>query len=262
MRVWAMQYLMKPVASARSAARAQERGVALVVVMLFLVAITGIGIWTARQSMLAESMARNQMDQEIARQAAESALRDAERDIDSASLGERLPNASCQRNTSASMTYGLNPMDFNEGCVKGLCYKDDESYAISNWQTANDTENRDVAEPWWPKSKGGRWTADDDPDGVKKPGRDPVNHDHCDDFIGGVPFGTYTGAPHIHGVAKQPEYLIEVFKRKNVRRNSAETSVTSTSESANQWATMYRITARGFGYSTKTQIVLQTVFFP
>ncbi|WP_265288511.1 pilus assembly PilX family protein [Verminephrobacter eiseniae] len=252
---------MKPVASARSAARAQERGVALVVVMLFLVAITGIGIWTARQSMLAESMARNQMDQEIARQAAESALRDAERDIDSASLGELLQKASCQRNTSVSMTYGLNPMDFNEGCVRGLCYKTDESYAISNWQTAND-ENRDAAEPWWPKSKGGRWVADDDPEGTLKPGRDPINNNHCDDFIGGVPFGTYTGAPPIRGVAKQPEYLIEIFKRKNVRRNSVETSVTSTSESANQWATMYRITARGFGYSTRTQVVLQAVFFP
>src|SRR6218665_1482911 len=168
-----MQYLMKPVASARSAATAQEPGVALVVVMLFLVAITGIGIWTARQSMLAESMARNQMDQEIARQAAESALRDAERDIDSASLGELLPNASGQRNTSASITYGLNPMDFNEGCVKSLCYKADEDYAISNWKMATDNENRDVEAPWWPRSKGGRWTADEVPNRAKNPQRNP-----------------------------------------------------------------------------------------
>ena len=56
----------------------RQRGVALVVVLLFLVAITGISVWTVRQSMLAEGMARNQMDQEVARQAAESALRDAE----------------------------------------------------------------------------------------------------------------------------------------------------------------------------------------
>ena len=55
----------------------RQRGVALVVVLLFLVAITGISVWTVRQSMLAEGMARNQMDQEVARQAAESALRDA-----------------------------------------------------------------------------------------------------------------------------------------------------------------------------------------
>ena len=48
----------------------QQQGVALVVVLLFLVAITGISVWTARQSMISEGMARNQMDQEVARQAA------------------------------------------------------------------------------------------------------------------------------------------------------------------------------------------------
>ncbi|MEO8120703.1 MAG: PilX N-terminal domain-containing pilus assembly protein, partial [Rhodoferax sp.] len=54
-----------------------ERGVSLVIVMLFLVAITGITVWAARQSMLGEGMARNQLDLEVARQAAEAALRDA-----------------------------------------------------------------------------------------------------------------------------------------------------------------------------------------
>ena len=83
----------------------EQNGVALVVVLLFLVAITGISVWTARQSMLAEGMARNQMDQEAARQAAESALRDAERDIDNAPLGVLMTNASCQRNTATTVSY-------------------------------------------------------------------------------------------------------------------------------------------------------------
>ncbi|UCV00610.1 pilus assembly protein PilX [Acidovorax radicis] len=235
----------------------RERGVALVVVLLFLVAITGISVWTARQSMLAEGMARNQMDQEAARQAAESALRDAERDIDNAPLGVLMANASCQRNASTTDTDGISPSAFSSDCAKGLCLKDDTSYTASDWTVAT-ASNKTVADPWWPKSKGGLWNDDE----TTKPGRNPVNSSNCDTFTGGVPLGTYSGVPPVRGVSKQPEYLIEVFQRKHVRINLDETQVTSTGEKANQWSTMYRITARGFGYSQRTQVVLQSVFFP
>lgn len=234
----------------------RQRGVALVVVLLFLVAITGISVWTVRQSMLAEGMARNQMDQEVARQAAESALRDAERDIDTASLGQLPDNASCQRNPAPADSVGLNPAEFKADCSRGLCLKDDASYAVTNWATA-DASNQSVAEPWWPTGKGGLWN--DDPD--EKPVRVPATAGNCD-FTGGVPMGTYTGVPAIEGVAKQPEYIIEAFHRKNVRMNLEETQVTGSREKTNQWSTMYRITARGYGYSQRTQVVLQTVFFP
>ncbi|WP_232727766.1 PilX N-terminal domain-containing pilus assembly protein [Acidovorax sp. 69] len=240
-----------------AASLTRERGVALVVVLLFLVAITGISVWTARQSMLAEGMARNQMDQEAARQAAESALRDAERDIDNAPLGVLMAGASCQRNGATTDTDGLSPSSFTIGCTGGLCLKDDASYASSDWSAAT-TSNTTVAEPWWPASKGGLWNDDE----TTKPGRDPVSSSNCDSFTGGVPLGTYSGVPAMRGVAKQPEYLIEVFQRKHVRINLDETQVTSTGEKANQWSTMYRITARGFGYSQRTQVVLQSVFFP
>lgn len=241
----------------RVSVRQRRRGVALVVVLLFLVAISGISVWVARQSMLAEGMARNQMDQEAARQAAESALRDAERDIDNAPLGVLMEHASCQRNASTSDTDGLNLSDFTEDCKKGLCLKNEIEYLSSNWETGA-ADNRSASEPWWPTGKGGRWNDAAD----TKPGRDPVTHSHCDDFTGGVPLGTYTGVPAIRGVAKQPEYLIEAFRRKRIRMNIEETRVTSSADKTNQWATMYRVTARGFGYSQRTQVVLQTVFFP
>lgn len=239
------------------AASRQQQGVALVVVLLFLVAITGISVWTARQSMLSEGMARNQMDQEVARQAAESALRDAERDIYNAPLAMLMPNALCQRSPSMTDSSGINPSNFTSNCVQGLCLKDDVSYTLSDWTTAT-ALNTSAAEPWWPTGKGGLWNDDKD----SKP--DPVTRDNseCDTFTGGVPLGTYTGVPVIRGVAKQPEYLIEVFQRKHVRINLEETRVTSTGEKANQWSTMYRVTARGFGYSERTQVVLQSVFFP
>jgi Tfp pilus assembly protein PilX len=74
----------------------RERGVALVVVMMIIIAITGISLWTARQSMLSEGIARNENDQAAAWQAAEAALRDAERDFISA-FKEKVDNASCSR---------------------------------------------------------------------------------------------------------------------------------------------------------------------
>ena len=228
----------------------QQRGVALVVVMLLLVAITGITLWMVKQSTLSEGLARNQQDQEAARQAAESALRDAERDILNAETALRT-NASCSRGVQE-----LNPNDFSATCKGGLCYMADASYPTTDWSTAS-KDNKTVAEPWWPAAKGGLWNDDFD----SKPGRMPVTSKNCD-FSGGVPLGTYTGVAAITGVAVQPEYLIEIFRRKHVRMNLDETLVTSRGENANQWSYMYRVTARGFGYSQRTQVVLQTINFP
>lgn len=231
---------------------ARQDGVALVVVLLFLVAITGITIWMVKQSTLSEGMARNQQDQEAARQAAESALRDAERDIMNATLTTKT-NASCTR-----AALELNPNDFSSNCKSGLCIRDDASYTTTNWTTAS-SSNQSVAEPWWPTNKGGLWNDDFD----SKPGRYPdVTSANCDSFTGAVPLGTYTGVAPITGVAAQPEYLIEYFRRKSVRMNLDETRVTSTGQNANQWSSMYRITARGFGYSLRTQVVLQSIYFP
>jgi len=230
----------------------RQNGVALVVVLLFLVAITGITIWMVKQSTLSEGMARNQQDQEAARQAAESALRDAERDIMNATLTTKT-NASCTR-----AALELNPNDFSSNCKAGLCIKDDTSYTTTDWATAS-ASNQSVAEPWWPTNKGGLWNDDFD----SKPGRYPaVTSANCDSFTGAVPLGTYTGVTPITGVAAQPEYLIEYFRRKSVRMNLDETRVTSTGQNANQWSSMYRITARGFGYSLRTQVVLQSIYFP
>ena len=168
-----------------------------------------------------------------------------------------MTNASGQRNGSTTDTDGISPSAFAADCAKGLCLKDDTSYTASDW-TAATASNKTVADPWWPKSKGGLWNDDE----TTKPGRNPVSASNCDTFTGGVPLGTYSGVPPVRGVSKQPEYLIEVFQRKHVRINLDETQVTFTGEKANQWSTMYRITARGFGYSQRTQVVLQSVFFP
>lgn len=218
----------------------KQRGVALIMVLLFLVAITGLTVWAARQSMLGEGLSRNQQELEVARQAAESALRDAERDINNVinlgTLTHPPGTASCSRNGY------ILPANFNSTCTNGLCYMRDANYAFSQWSTATSGSAAN-SEPWWPTGKGGLWNDTFS----SKPIRTPATVSSNCGFVGGVPLGTYTGAPAILGVAIQPEYIIEYFKR----------TVPARKEMA-----VYRITARGFGYTQRTQVVLQTIFLP
>lgn len=210
----------------------KQFGLALVIVMLFLSAITAISIWAVRQSLLGEGMARNQLDSEVARQAAEAALRDAERDIMNLTPGT-LANASCSRNL---LTPPLGMQGFTQTCDKGLCEISNDTYATASWSAASGPK-----EPWWP---GGQWNNNI----ANKPSRVPVTSSNCASFTGGVPLGTYTGAAPILGVFRQPEYMIEYFNR--------------VSNSALKPTAHYRITARGFGYVERTQIVLQTIYVP
>lgn len=215
--------------------KSEQSGLALVIVMIFLSAITGITIWAVRQSLLGEGIARNELDQVVARQAAEAALRDAERDIQNLSTA-LLPNASCTRGQEPP----LRNKGFTETCSQGLCFVNPDVYATASWAAASAPNG----EPWWPSDKGGQWNNTFS----SKPSRQPVTTTNCGTFTGGVPLGTFTGAAPITGVAIQPEYMIEYFNR--VSRISLQPTP------------HYRITARGFGYTQRTQVVLQTIFVP
>lgn len=228
-----------------SKATEPQRGLALIVVLLFLLLITGVSIWGVKQSLFSENLARNQLDYEAARQAAESALRDAERDLMNPSH-VLASNASCVRGALEIVA-----ADFTESCQMGLCVMNDSAYPLMDWSKSVG------GEVWWAATKGGKWNNNFG----TKPKRVPVDNSNCN-FQGGIPLGTFTGASALAGVARQPEYLVEYFRRKNVRINLDETQVTSSGQNANQWSVMYRITARGFGYSTKTQVILQNIFFP
>lgn len=63
-------------------ARLRQRGASLVVVMLVLLLVTVVGIAGARLALLGEMSARHDRDTQIAFEAAEAAVMDAERDID------------------------------------------------------------------------------------------------------------------------------------------------------------------------------------
>jgi len=93
-----------------------ERGASLIMVMIILTIVSMLGIAGIQISMMSERGARNDRDQQIAWEAAEAALLDAEQDI----FG---PAASSRRSTFTPVT---DAQAFVDGCgtsgnSRGLC---------------------------------------------------------------------------------------------------------------------------------------------
>lgn len=207
-----------------------QQGVAMLVVLVFTLALTGIAIVSARLALLGESVARNQLDLQVARQAAEAALRDAEKDLMIADEAADFPGHVCKREGERPVM--AQTIQFTENCLRGQCQPDLEQRRQVDYTKGAD--NIKMAEAWWPEDRGGRWG---------EPAKDkpaPGKAGNCASFTGSVPLGVFTGAKPIQGVAFQPEYLIE-----NIRRGDD---------------TYFRITARGFGYRAGTEVVLQSYF--
>jgi type IV pilus assembly protein PilX len=161
----------------------RSRGIALVVILILLMAITTVVAFSARHAVVGESSARNQMDYEVARQAAEAALRDGESDV---LLKTTDPGPDpCGRKVANR----FSPIYFTPDCPNGQC---SEPAGVRTWEG-----NSPTAEPWWPAKYGGKWG----------------NSSTSVNFVGGVLFGKCTKAPNIVGVEYQPEYLLEYFHR-------------------------------------------------
>ena len=97
-----------------------QSGAALISGLIFLVVLTMIGITSARMSTLEERMSGNMRDRSLAMQAAELALRDAERDI-----------------LTSGRISGIS--SFVAACTNGLCYNGVGGYANPVWTTVSMT---------------------------------------------------------------------------------------------------------------------------
>jgi type IV pilus assembly protein PilX len=205
------------------------RGVSLIIVLVFITILSGIGAFAVRRAVFGEGLARNMLDTEVARQAAEAALRDAERDLNNVTQGVPV----CSRGDDRPFDiYGrafISP-HFDTTCPRGQCRYDNPTayYTASNFVTGTNPE------PWWPTTSI-TTTSWNNTASTKPPSGS------CS-FVGGVPLGTFTWAAAIRGVSRQPEYLIEYMKR--------GTDV------------YFRITSRGWGLDPNSEIVLQSYFRP
>ncbi|MES2259647.1 MAG: PilX N-terminal domain-containing pilus assembly protein [Pseudomonadota bacterium] len=150
-----------------------EHGVALLVALLMLIAVLLIGASAARMAMQGEKAARAERDRQVAFQAAEDALGDAQRDIDG--------GAAIAPERAALFAPGDAP-GFAEGCGSdpagfdlGLCARAAGS-AAPIWQLASLDADDEAAS-------------------------------------GAVPYGRFTGATMETGQAflpfRQPRYIIE-----------------------------------------------------
>lgn len=211
--------------------RNSGRGISLPIVLIFLVVISILATVGIRRASISEKLSNNQMDLEVARQSAEAALRDGERDL-FISTGAIQTGALCARNEDREGGLVLAPPYFAGTCPRGQCYLDKAYYDASNFETS--TKLIPVnPQPWWPQDKGGMWG-----DAADKPNDTDGVGVNCT-FSGAVPLGTFTGTPRLPGVDRQPEYLIEYM-------------------SISADAKMFRITARGFGSSSQAEAVLQS----
>lgn len=102
----------------------RQRGAALLTGLIFMVILTLLGITAARMAGLEERMSGNMRDRSLAMQAAEMALRDAERDIRGPSAGS----------TRSPLISGIS--NFVAACTNGLCYNGPQGNANGvDWNT-------------------------------------------------------------------------------------------------------------------------------
>jgi type IV pilus assembly protein PilX len=244
----------------------KQSGVALVVVLIFMLALSAIAIFASRNATMGERQARNETEYQIARQAAEAALRDGERDLypDPAVPAPTIP--ACTRTGSVFRTNDrvVSADEFTDACLGGQCWVPAARYAVA-WDSATIASGTSPGEPWWPISKGGLWNS---------------SGSTCAAYKGSVPLGRYTGVPPLSGVWKQPDYLIEYIGDPSqdtaligkgfqcatpligvgAALAAADQTTGAAVTSPLMACYLFRITARGFGPSSKTEVMMQSYF--
>ncbi len=243
-----------------------QRGVVMVIVLLFMLALSTIAIFAVRNVTLGERQARNESDYQIARQAAEAALRDAERDIypDAALPAPTTPECTRAGSLFRAEDRIVSPDEFTTDCLGGQCWVPAARYVVA-WRSATAAS---AGEPWWPVTKGGLWDSDGSGGST------------CTTYKGAVPLGRYTGVPPLGGVSQQPDYLIEYlgdptqdptlvgkgFKCSTpliggtAAVAAADATTTPVASAPDMACYLFRITARGFGPSPNTEVVMQSYF--
>ena len=158
---------------------------------------------------LEEKMSGNLKEQNLAFQAAESALRDAKLDILGLNIAGAISTTGRPTPISGETNFG-DGTDTRPSCsTSGLCAPASTSYAAAALNNTNILAQNFTAAP-------------------------------------SVEYGTFTGAPNLSNVARQPRYIIEAV---NVRPLGNTGRLI--------W---YRITARGYGARLESQATIQEVF--
>jgi type IV pilus assembly protein PilX len=229
-----------------------ERGFVLVTALIFLVVLSVLGVMAMRGSFMEEKMSSNDRERAVAREYAELALRDAERDI----LGLRFDGTYCSAAPCATLrpagTRPANTADAGNFWIAANPAVDDVALDDGGRTEAIERQgvytNFSAAACGMPVWEGANWV-----DGAN-PARSCAGT--IANPIPTIAYGTFTEAPFAgaNGVPP-PRYMIEMFKAGDLQGFSAGNKL------------FFRITAVGFGqtvspFGGRTSVTLQSVFSP
>ncbi|WP_159594906.1 pilus assembly PilX family protein [Hydrogenophaga sp. BPS33] len=233
-----------------------QQGFVLVTSLIFLIVLSLLGVMALRGTLFGERMTANSQDLFSAREFAELALRDAERDI----LGLRFDGTTYCRTTSTTVCATARPENTRpkEGANDEAPFWLASSPEIDDVALENGGLNADVsvqgvytagsaAACGMPVWSGADWQDN------ANPARS------CAGTIGAavptIAYGTFTDAPFNgpNGTVR-PRYIIEMFKADELNISPSSNKI------------FFRITAVGFGRTQgvagRTSVTLQSVFSP
>lgn len=232
----------------------QQRGFVLVTAMIFLIVLASLGVMALRGSLFEERMSSNDRDRALAKEYAEMALRDAERDI----MGLRFDGQFCAAvPCSVLRPAGSRPRSSADRNFWGFEKAVDAEIALADGAIGQPANVQGVYDSNAATQCGKPiWSGADWQDGAN-PART------CNGTIGApvatIAYGTFTDAPFVGPDGNPPQgilpprYLIEVVPAKALLQSSSQ-------------KVFFRITAVGFGRTSgpngRTSVTLQTIFAP
>jgi|SRR5690554_3947735 len=220
-----------------------QRGSALLVSLILLLLLTIVGVSAMQMTSLEERMSGNYRDHQIAFQAAEAALVEAEAFIENTTLGLSNFAAACSGGNC-----------FKSDCAGGLCFDGsiDGSASGGNSGGGNNKgggnsgggNNQGGGNSGGGQSGGGNMVQNCGL-GTSKPWTTNV----------WTTAGKYRTATAIPETAANAKYIIE-FRCFTPRDPSATVST----ENPEQWTLFFRVTALATGGTTNSQVMLQTTY--
>lgn len=200
----------------------RSRGFSLIIVLMMLIVVSVLGLGAAQMSLVNERSARNDRDTEVAFQAAEAALVDAERDV-------------------------LGP---NDSTHQRLCLfrsKDAEAFVAG---CGGAGEHQGLCAPGEPGSAPAWMSADFSADAGKSVAYGTFTGQHY--LSGDSARGSHAGALSV----RAPRYIVEAL-----HHHGGWQADQLQSAGAGEVRYIFRVTAIGYGMREETQVVLQTSLY-
>jgi type IV pilus assembly protein PilX len=233
----------------------QQRGFVLITALIFLLVLSLLGVTALRSTLFEERLANNDADLAFARENAELALRDAERDI----MGRRVDGQYCAvvacTNRRPAGTRPTSNDDASTFFRTGTVEIIDSALDEVSLPTTTDPKELGVYKATFAAACGlPLWSAANWQDGASPPRTCTGTYTAA---LPTTPYGFFTDAPApaAQGTVALPRYLIELVSPGEIGINPKQDKL------------MFRVTAVGFGRTSgadgaRTSVTLQSVFAP